>query len=150
MKRKTGVEIIASLLIILFVYAAITKLFDYNTFRLQLGKSPFITSYAGILAWALPLGELVLVLLLVMPATRLIGLYVSLFTMTLFTAYIFMMLRFSYYVPCSCGGILSTMSWSEHLLFNTCFVAISITGILLASAGKEQPTEQATEVTVFT
>jgi uncharacterized membrane protein YphA (DoxX/SURF4 family) len=131
MKRNTVVEIISSLLILLFVYAAVSKLLDYETFKLQLGKSPFITQFAGITAWALPVGEILLGLALTYKPTRLVGLYASLFLMTMFTAYIYAMLHYSYYIPCSCGGILSKMDWNTHLWFNVGFVGLSIVGILL-------------------
>src|SRR5262245_13181963 len=106
MKRNLIIEIISSLLILLFVYTAISKLLDYDTFKVQLGKSPFINSFAGIVAWALPAGEIIVALALAFKKTRLLGLYVSLFLMTMFTAYIYAMLHYSYYLPCSCGGVL--------------------------------------------
>ena len=149
MKRKMVTEILASLLIILFVYAALSKLMDYNTFRVQLGKSPFITAFAGLIAWALPVSELAVALVLTFKYTRLAGLYASLFLLTFFTAYIYAMLHFSYYIPCSCGGVLSKMSWNQHLVFNVFFVAISIAGILLST---KQPTQlyQTVEAPMFT
>lgn len=152
MKRRVMIEIISSLLIVLFVYTALSKLFDYDTFRSQLGKSPFITSFASLLAWALPAAELLLGLLLALPVTRLAGLYVSLFMMTLFTAYIYSMLHFSYYIPCSCGGVISKMSWDQHLVFNVFFVVISIAGILLETKMVRQtvPAEEEEQLIVFT
>ena len=126
-------EIISSLLVLLFVYAAVSKLLDYQTFKVQLGKSPFITAFAGTVAWALPLVEIFVALLLTFSRTRLQGLYASLFLMTLFSSYIYAILHYSYYVPCSCGGILSKMSWSEHLWFNVGFVGVAILGILMQS-----------------
>jgi len=131
MKRKIVTETISCMLIVLFVYAAISKLLDYGTFLLQLGKSPFITVFAPFIVWALPLIELACVALLLFRKTKIWGLYGSLFLMTLFTAYIYSMLHYSYYVPCSCGGILSKMSWTQHLWFNIAFVLLSILGILL-------------------
>jgi uncharacterized membrane protein YphA (DoxX/SURF4 family) len=131
MRRKIFIEIICFLTIVLFVYAAVSKLLDYETFKVQLSKSPFITQFAGITAWALPIGEILVALALVFGRTRLLGLYASLFLMTMFTAYIYIMLNYSYYVPCSCGGILSKMGWHTHLWFNAGFVLLSIAGILL-------------------
>jgi len=131
MKRSTVVEIISSLLVLLFVYAAVSKLLDYQTFKVQLSKSPFITQFAGVTAWALPIGELLVAVALTFKVTRLVGLYASLFLMTMFTAYIWAMLHYSYYVPCSCGGILSKMGWEGHLWFNSGFVLLSILGIIL-------------------
>lgn len=131
MKRKISLEIISSLLVLLFVYAAVSKLNDYETFKVQLSKSPFITDYAVILAWALPIGEILVGLALVFRRIRLLGFYASLFLMTMFTAYIYIMLHYSYYIPCSCGGILSEMDWNTHLWFNAGFVLLSVAGILL-------------------
>lgn len=129
--RRIFIEIICFLLILLFVYAAVSKLTDYETFKVQLGKSPFITDYASILAWVLPVFEILVGLMLAFKKTRLLGLYASLFLMTMFTAYIYIMLRYSYYVPCSCGGVLSNMSWITHFWFNVLFVLLSLIGILL-------------------
>lgn len=142
MKRAAIVEIIASLLILLFIYAAISKLLDYSTFKLQLGKSPFITSFSTTIAWALPLFEIAIGLILMVKRSRLIGLYLSLFVMTTFSAYIFFMLKYSYYIPCSCGGILSKMSWPQHLWFNIVFVLLSVIGILLEVKVKHEYSSQ--------
>jgi hypothetical protein len=139
MIRRISIEIICFLLILLFVYAAVSKLNDYEIFRVQLSKSPFITNYAPIIAWALPVGEILVGLALTFKKTRLLGLYASLFLMTMFTAYIYTMLHYSYYIPCSCGGILSKMGWHTHLWFNAGFVVLSIGGIFLqASLQKKQ------------
>ncbi len=45
MKRSLVLEIIYSLLAILFVYASISKLLDNVTFRVQLSKSPYKFSF---------------------------------------------------------------------------------------------------------
>jgi uncharacterized membrane protein YphA (DoxX/SURF4 family) len=131
MKRSTVVEIISSLLVLLLVYTAFSKLLDYSTFKLQLSKSPFITEFATIIAWALPSIEFLVAIALVFNRTRLLGLYASLFLMTMFAAYIYAMLNFSYYIPCSCGGVLTKMTWGQHLWFNLFFITISIIGILV-------------------
>ena len=93
--KRLAAEIISSLLILMFVYTALSKLLDYPLFRLQLGKSPFITAYAGLVAWSLPVSELLVAIALVFKPTRIAGLYASLFLMTMFTAYIYAMLEYS-------------------------------------------------------
>lgn len=120
------------------MYAAFSKLFDYQTFKVQLSRSPFITQFAGITAWTLPIGEILIGLALTFQKTRLLGLYASLFLMTMFTAYIYVMLHFSYYVPCSCGGILSKMDWNTHYWFNMGTVVLTVIGILI----KEKPAHE--------
>lgn len=129
--KKALLELCSFLLTLLFIYAAVSKLRDFSTFQLQLAQSPYITEYAVALSWLVPIGEIILALLLVYKPLRLIGLYGSLFTMALFTAYIYSMLNFSYYVPCSCGGILSSLSWEAHLWFNLGFVVVALAGIFI-------------------
>lgn len=131
LKRNTVIEIISSLLIILFIYTALSKLSGYNNFSTQLSKSPFITSYANFITWSLPAVEILISLLLVFKRTKLIGLYASFFMMSLFTAYLIIMLKFSYHIPCSCGGVLQNLSWNEHIVFNVFFIVIAGAGALL-------------------
>jgi uncharacterized membrane protein YphA (DoxX/SURF4 family) len=131
MKKNTVVEIISALLVFLFIYASLTKLLDFGKFKYQLGQSPFIGNIGWIIAWIIPAGELLISILLMGKRTRIIGLYLSFFLMLLFTGYIFMMLKFSSYLPCSCGGVLSTMSWKQHFVFNLAFTGLSIAGIII-------------------
>ena len=131
LRKNTLIEVICSLIILLFVYAALSKVSDYDRFTVQLSKSPFITAFPVFVAWGIPTVELLIALLLVIKRTRLIGLYASFFLMSLFTAYLIIMLNFSYYIPCSCGGILEKLSWNQHILFNFFFIAISAAGAIM-------------------
>jgi hypothetical protein len=131
LRKNTIVEIICSLLIILFIYAALSKLGSYERFTVQLSKSPFITSFSNMVAWSVPTIEILIALLLTIKKTRLIGLYAAFFLMSLFTAYLLIMLNFSYYIPCSCGGVLEYLSWNQHIAFNGFFVAISAAGAII-------------------
>jgi hypothetical protein len=125
------VEVISSLLIILFIYSSLSKLSDYDKFSVQLSKSPFITSYYQLVACSIPATEIVIAFLLVLKRTRLVGLYASFFLMSLFTAYLVIMLNYSYYIPCSCGGVLEYLSWEQHIVFNSFFIVIAGAGVLL-------------------
>lgn len=131
MSRKITLEIITGLLVLLFVYAAVSKLSIYGTFKMQLLKSPYTTSFASDIAWSLPAVELGAATLLIIKRTRLLGLYLSFFLMLLFTGYIYAILHFSSYVPCSCGGILSKMNWGTHFLLNIFFTMLAVIGIVL-------------------
>lgn len=131
MKKDRVGEFVSSLLVFLFVYAAVSKLLDFGKFRYQLGQSPFITNISGLVVWVIPLAELFISVLLIIKRTRLAGLYASFFLMSLFTGYIWIMLRYSPYVPCSCGGVLSGMSWQQHFVFNLGFTGLALGGILL-------------------
>jgi uncharacterized membrane protein YphA (DoxX/SURF4 family) len=132
--RRISIEVIAVSYLVLFLHAAVSKLNDYSNFISQLSKSPFITQYAGVIAWSLPVVEILIAAALMFNKTRMLALYSSLFLMTMFTAYIWLMLNYSYDVPCSCGGVLENLGWVEHLWFNIGFTVLAIVGILLLNA----------------
>lgn len=133
MKQETAIKIICTLLVFLFAYAAISKLLDYSTFHVQLSQSPYITRFADVIAWALPVIELIVAVSFAFSSLRLFAFYAVLFLLSLFTAYLVAMLNFSYYIPCSCGGLLSSLSWKQHIVFNIVFILLSLTGILLSA-----------------
>ncbi|WP_207513523.1 MauE/DoxX family redox-associated membrane protein [Longitalea luteola] len=130
-KRHLWIQIIASLLLLLFSYTGVNKVTEYAKFKDQLGKSPFLEQHAATIAWFIPATECVIVLLLLFKMTRLAGLFASFALMLAFTIYIYMMLHYSYYVPCSCGGVLAMMSWTQHFWFNVVFTLLAFSGILL-------------------
>ena len=131
MKKSLIIEIISILLIILFVYAATSKLLDYQKFRVQLGQSPLLTSFAGFVAWFVPLVEVLIAILLAQARFRRLGLYAAFSLMTMFTTYIFILTHYSEYVPCSCGGILEKMNWNQHFIFNIIFTTLAAAGVIL-------------------
>lgn len=131
MKRKIVLEIICFLLVILFTYAAANKLVDYQKFTVQIGLSPLLTGLAGFVPWMVISVELIISVLLLIPRYRLYALFAAFSLMTMFTAYIMAILNFSSFVPCSCGGVLEKLGWTEHLVFNSVFVLLSVIGIVI-------------------
>lgn len=131
MKRKTTVTIICALFIFLFVYTAAGKLMEFQSFTLVLSQSPFIGSYAPVVAWILPVTEFVIAALLFFPLTQRTGLYATIILMVLFTGYIAYMIVFIPHLPCSCGGVIKQMSWLQHLVFNLVFTSLALTGYVL-------------------
>ncbi|WP_297332647.1 MauE/DoxX family redox-associated membrane protein [Flavobacterium sp.] len=117
---------------LLFIYAATSKLLDFSNFQVQIAQSPLLSAYAGIVAPAVILVEYGIVFLLWKPALRKIGLYLALGLMSAFTIYIYLILNYSDFIPCSCGGILEKMGWTEHLIFNIVFVVLALAALLLS------------------
>jgi uncharacterized membrane protein YphA (DoxX/SURF4 family) len=141
MKKSLVIEIISLLFIMLFVYAAVSKLMDVEKFRIQIGQSPLLTGYAAWIAWGIPLLEILISVALAVPRWRLPGLYAAFSLMVMFTAYIIAILQFSEYIPCSCGGVLQQMSWTAHLVFNTGFILMAMIGVIL-HPGEEIDSDQ--------
>lgn len=119
--------------IILFVYAAVSKLTDFENFQVQVAQSPLLSAFATPIAYGVVLGELIIALMLCFTKSRLFGLYLFLGFMTAFTVYIFLILNYSPFVPCSCGGVLEKMGWWEHLWFNGIVSLINIICIVLSN-----------------
>jgi uncharacterized membrane protein YphA (DoxX/SURF4 family) len=129
--KATIVEIISMLFVILFLYTGISKLMEYAVFKEQIAESPVLSPIAPFIAWALPGTEFLVSLLLIIPRWRLKGLYASLALMIAFTLYIGAIMTFNKELPCSCGGIISLLSWNGHLVFNSIFILLAFTGIKL-------------------
>lgn len=129
--KKIIAETICALLVILFIYTGLNKLLDYDSFSFQLGRSPYLQNFSRPVALLLPPAELLVALALIIKRTRLAGFYASFFLMSLFTGYVAIMLSLSYYLPCSCGGILQALSWQEHLVVNSAFTLLAAAGALL-------------------
>jgi hypothetical protein len=127
--KTNAAFIIAIFLIFLFAYTATDKLLNNNAFTTVLKQVPFIAQGAGIIAILLPLAELSIALLLLFETTRLTGLYASLALLSAFTLYLVYMVLFVPHLPCSCGGVISKMSWKQHVVFNVAFAGLTLIGI---------------------
>ena len=142
--RQAFVEIIAFLFILLFVYTGVSKILEQDKFFNNINNSPVLGGWmmARVTQWAIPALELLTALLIAFPKTRLKGFYAALMLMAIFTTYVVAILFFSPYIPCSCGGIVTQLSWTQHLIFNIVWILLSITGILLLSHGKTNRKEK--------
>jgi putative oxidoreductase len=115
------------LLVLLWVYAAASKLIDFPHFKHEMHNQVFSPFIQDLLIYLLPPAELVIAVMLSYSKTEKFGLYVSALMLTLFTGYIALAkLHFFRRIPCSCGGILEHMGWTAHLIFNSFFLALTI------------------------
>lgn len=126
--------VVAYFFIFLFCYAGVSKMRDFENFQVQIAQSPLLSAYAGFISYATIISEVVIVLLLIVPKSRTIGLYASLSIMTAFTLYIYLILNYSDSIPCSCGGILEKMEWNQHLFFNLICVLLAIIAIIIKTS----------------
>jgi len=124
--KKTVNVFICYFLLFVFVYTSFDKIRTYDSFINDLNKSVLIPNFlvfpTSILIIIL---ELTISVLLLFNKTKKIGFMISGLLFILFTGYIFLMLYFSPYLPCSCGGIIGTMTWNQHLVFNITSTVLS-------------------------
>jgi hypothetical protein len=149
-KRNTIVEIISALFILMFLYTALSKSYHIDSTADVLKKTPGFANYALEGAWAVVIAEYLAALSLFIPKTRKIGLYASLILMLLFTGYIAYMKAFVPDLPCSCGGVISKMNWSQHLVFNIFFTLLALLGILLLGKRPDNESDRKSIEVVFT
>lgn len=118
--------------ILLFVYTGIMKIRDYEIFRIRLDQSPMLEGFGDLLAILIPAALLISALLLLTERTRKAGMYSALGLMILFTGYIALVLGFfPASLPCSCNGVLESMTWTQHLWFNIGFLVLAGIGVVL-------------------
>ena len=123
-------EMLSALLILVWVYAAISKLTAFDKFNRTLKSSPLIAHFSTLTAIGIPILELVAAAFLFMPRFRLWGFATSFMLMLLFTGYLGYMITFVPHLPCSCGGILESMTWKQHFVFNIVLTILSAMGLL--------------------
>lgn len=121
----------AALFIVLYLYAAIAKFRDFEAFVMNIDRSPLSGSFIAALALSVPGIEIMLCILLFIPRTRYAGLIGSTLLIAVFSVYIAYMLLFASSLPCSCGGILQSLSWRQHLCLNLAFLVSGMIAILL-------------------
>lgn len=142
MKMKTyhiAVEILCVLFIILFGYTAMSKSFDHKNFEDQL---VFVTEnnlVGSLLSYLIPIVEFVVAILLCFHRTRLIALYFFCSLMVCFSAYIIYLMLSGRQLPCTCGGVISAMTWKQHLIFNGGFIVAGIATIIFYTTKVYKP-----------
>jgi len=130
--RKKIIEIISALFIVLYLYTALDKIYNFNFFRAQLTGYPYIQHYPQTVALVVPMVEIAVSCLLYFSVTRRIGLYAALLLITVFTVYLILMLMNNAAdLPCTCGGVLKNMTWKQHIVFNISFVFLALSAIRL-------------------
>lgn len=89
---KHLVKIVSILLALLFIYAAASKLFDFEAFQVQLAQSPLLSAYAGVISYGILVIEFLVAIILLIPNSNKVGLYASIGLMSAFTLYIYLIL----------------------------------------------------------
>lgn len=130
--KKWTVDAISLFFIILYTYAAVTKLIVFEIFQTQLEQFPFINDFSVSLAIILPTVQIITSFLYFKPNFRLQAFYSSLILLIIFNLYIIAVLLFAESIPCSCAGVVSTLSWNDHLIFNTGCSLLALLAIALS------------------
>ncbi|WP_188876125.1 MauE/DoxX family redox-associated membrane protein [Sphingobacterium alkalisoli] len=145
--RQYIVQAITVALLLLWIPVSIDKLINFQQFRYGILQQPLSYTIAWVVIYTLPVLEISIVILLVIQnlrdsaKRRNVGIWrfhltnpflLSSLLMAAFTGYVGLALLGAWgKVPCACGSVISGMSWMQHFWFNTLFLTISITGVIL-------------------
>lgn len=140
--KRFFIQLCSLLFCLLFAYTATNKFLDYNTFvfQMRLAPVPGMHTFAPVLGWVIPFIEAGLAIAFAFGAFNNTinrqALLASVILLSLFELYITVMLLSGSELPCTCGGIISTMGWKQHLIFNALFIIAGIAAILFSMKNK--------------
>lgn len=123
--------IISLFLASLLIYASGIKLWAYIRSKIGFDFFPFIGDYHKTLFWGLIVVQLLIAGLLIFRRTRLLGLYVNFFLLGSLSTYLYLMLHYADHIPCTCIGVIYSLSWQGHLWFTIAFTILSGAGVSL-------------------
>lgn len=129
--RERTIIVIRWVCMALFVYTAYAKIIDHDRFLKGLTRVHLISGFAVVISFLVPLTEIIIALLLLIPKTSKWGLYSFTTLMLIFTGYIISALIWEKKLPCHCGGAIEKLSWSQHIWFNIAFIALAIFALWL-------------------
>ncbi|TXE03066.1 MauE/DoxX family redox-associated membrane protein [Algoriphagus aquimarinus] len=125
-------RIFSTVLILLWTYTGLDKLIRFTESRKAFLNQTFPAELAEILAYAIPITELLLALLLLFSVTRWWGYLGSILLLTVFTTYVGLIWVGAFpRVPCNCAGILESLGWAEHFVLIVVCIGLGVAGIRL-------------------
>ena len=122
---------VSLLCVFLLMYTASSKIGEHTRFLMVLNEIPFFNRTALILSWSVPFAEILISVLLIIPKTNKLGLYLFIGLLSVFTIYIISMMLWANELPCSCGGVIQKLTWVQHIWFNIAFIGLAIYALWL-------------------
>ncbi|WP_447641039.1 MULTISPECIES: MauE/DoxX family redox-associated membrane protein [Chitinophagaceae] len=120
------------LLIFMFGYTALSKILNYDSFLLKLIQSPIVPNkLAFFFSYCIPILEILCIALLIFKTE--VGLYMSFSLLFSFTLYLILVNKLTNYSGCSCGGIITNLSFKAHMLFNISFLGINTISLFISN-----------------
>ncbi|MDR7131667.1 putative membrane protein YphA (DoxX/SURF4 family) [Algoriphagus sp. 4150] len=123
-------NILSVLLVLLWTYTGLDKLIRWDTSHKAFHNQTFPAELAEILAYTVPMAELLIALLLLFSVTRWWGYLSSILLLSIFTTYVGLIWVGAFpRVPCNCAGILESLGWAEHFWLNLGFIGLAVWGL---------------------
>ncbi len=117
--------------VFLFAYTGYSKLLDHVSFTRGIARVPILGHFPEAIGWGVPILELVLAVGMVVPEPRVqrVSFGISVSLMAIFTLYLLLMVSLVKEKLCHCGGVIGSLGWTEHMMFNAAILALGIWSI---------------------
>lgn len=103
----------------MWVPVVVEKYLRFDSFRAGMLRQPLPGGLVNFLTWFLPVAELAVVLLLLVHRWRKFGYILSTGLLVLFTGYVGLAVLGAWgELPCTCGSVISRLTWKNHLQSN--------------------------------
>lgn len=137
--KKTMTEIIIFLLILMWVYTFVSKIFDFDTFKRQINGAYLLSRVGFILPYLLQALHLIIFVMLISKFWRKTGVIASLALLILYSTYLIYILKFAPSIPCSCIAVMRGMNWNDQLYLNFIAITINTIGLITFLSLKRAP-----------
>jgi hypothetical protein len=132
--KKFIVEIICLVLIVNFFYEGLYKLIHIDNYGFWVTHTPFLKSMGKPLTYVIPVGEIVLSLLFLVPSCRIFALYSTLAGLILFVLWIMGMCLFTHFLFWPYHALWAKPNWVQKMLISIGLCWLSFTAIILSTA----------------
>jgi len=146
MKQKEIVqEIISFYLCLSLFYEGIYKMAYWHNFSAWLHHAPLLQSVTGLLGYVIPVWEIALAVCLLIPATRVRSLYITLVILVVFILWVAIWMFFTKRIYWPFHGLWSPATWKEKILISLLNSWLAFTAILIIKLRKPSAGQQIAE-----
>jgi hypothetical protein len=141
-KKEIVIEFLSYFFILLFSYAAIRKLIDFQMFKKEISLLFFIKPYAGFVLITVSFLEILVAFLLSISRFRIIGLICAFVLMNLFAGYLISVIEFTKVIPPHFGEIIDYTSLPENLIVTFFLSHLIIFNVYLYMKDRKEKTDK--------
>ncbi|GGF42577.1 MauE/DoxX family redox-associated membrane protein [Echinicola rosea] len=118
------------LFLVIWTFTGLEKLINWQVSYKAFHNQPFPFSLADMLAYGIPITELLLAFALAAKPLRWWGLMGSVLLLSVFTTYVGLIWWNVFdRVPCNCAGFIEAMGWPGHFYFNSALLCLGIAAL---------------------
>lgn len=133
--KKVIVEIICLILLMNFFYEGIYKVAYFQNYGFWLTHAPLLSPIGKILNYVVPLGELVLAIMFIVPSYKKIALYGTIVGLFVFALWIMSVYLFTHRLFWPYHALWEKPTWMQKMLISIGFCWMAFTAIVLSNGG---------------